>query len=224
MIFLWVTLYGLIYILSGEMSKNLHIGSWITPMAMVFYAGALLFWIYKTGQLQDIGICAVWHVEGKEYWYFLPLFLLPAFNLLTLKISQIDILTVILMLSVSLTEEIFFRGFLLHWFMKRSKLAGILMSSAVFALFHCVNLFHSVHIIYTLLQVACAFAVGVCFGAVVVQYRSLIPCMIAHFFTNITGVGSLSYEISGWEILGLCICIVAYTCYGIGLCRKINNK
>jgi len=59
---------------------------------------------------------------------------------------------VTLLVSVSIAEEIFFRGFLLQSLIQRNRLWGILLSGFVFALFHCVNFLHTQDYLYVWMQ------------------------------------------------------------------------
>lgn len=222
MVFLWVALYGVTYIVSEKFSRVMAPAQWITPLAMTLYIGLLIFWLSRTGLSQEIGLCGIRHGMPKDYLFFLPLVLLPIWNLLTAAKWSPELPTAFLMLCVSIAEEIFFRGFMLRFFSKRSKLSGILITSAVFAWFHWVNLFPSGNFAYIMMQVLCAFAAGVCYCAVTLRCGSLLPSVAAHFITNITGAGDPAIALQGWNLLGLWICIAAYGCYGIWLCRKIR--
>lgn len=158
----------------------------------------------------------------RENLYMIPLLTLALFNFGIERGIEIDFLTVVYMISISVVEEIFFRGILLRFFIKRNKLYGIVVSSVVFAAFHLLNLFRHQDYVYIIMQVLCAFVVGICYAAIVVQYHSLIPCFTAHALTNITGFDSISSGISFECMVGLWVCIAIYAIYAIFLCRKIR--
>lgn len=220
MVFLWVALYGLTYAISDMIPQGADTANWIPPLAMILYAGLLILWICRTGQAGHIGLCAMRHFPPGEYLSLLPLLSLPLCNLLAAEEYRFRFSSAVLMLSVSATEEIFFRGFLLRFFTKRSKLSGIFLTSGIFALFHCVNLFHAAGLPYTLMQVLFAFAAGICYGAVTIRCGSLFPCIFAHFLTNITGTGNSLPVGAGW--IGPWICLAVYVFYGRWLCGKIR--
>lgn len=222
MIFLWVALYGLVYLVSQKISQEIYVTDWVTALAMMIYVGLLLFWIFRTGKHREVNLGAVRQLQFKNFFYFAPLALLPIYNIVTADKHQIGLSAVVFMLSVSLAEEVFFRGFMLRFFIKKGKLSAILLTSACFALFHCVNLAEYSDFTYILMQVLCAFAVGICYGAVTIKFESLIPCFIAHTLTNVTGILNPAYVGQGEEMWGLLICIAAYAFYGIWLCRKIR--
>ena len=71
---------------------------------------------------------------------------------------------------------------------------------------------------YTLAQVFCAFAVGICYGAVTVRFGSLIPCFLAHFLTNVTAAPA-SAGTAPW----LWLCIAACGGFGICLCKNVTK-
>lgn len=218
MVFAWVALYGLTYILAEQISQILHPADWIVPLAMTVYVGFLILWIYRTGQCRKIGFCTVRNFRPKQYLYCLPLLVLPLYNLMTVQAGVVTFSTCVRMVCVSVAEEIFFRGFLLHYLSKQGLLRGILAASAIFAVFHCVNLFRSAEPLYTLMQILCAFAVGICYCAIVIKGNSLFPGMFAHCLTNITAIG----VDTGWRMPGLWLCIGVHVCYGIWLCRRIR--
>ena len=123
------------------------------------------------------------------------------------------------MLAVCATEELFFRGFLLRFLMRFGAVPAILLSSVVFALFHLVNLAAG-SVIYTLAQVLCAFAAGVCFAAAAALSGSLLPGFAAHLLSNITAAPAPADPA---PLLWLCIAL--YCCYGAVLCKQLSvNK
>lgn len=211
MICLWVVLYGLTFTLSQTLSAG---NPWLTPLAMALYTGLLILWIVRTGQRRAVGLCLPCPLGAREYLELLPLLLLPVCNLLTGVLPPLP--AALLMLSVSAVEELFFRGFLLRFFLKWGRTRGVLITGICFALFHGVNLLQGGDPAYTAMQALCALTVGICYGAVTVKCGSLLPAMLVHCLTNITGIGGPALS------AGLWLCIAAYGCYGIWLCRKIR--
>lgn len=214
--FLWIAAYGLVHMLSVRLSHAFSLSRWVTPLAMLGYAGALILWLFRTGQHRSLGLCALRKAAPGEYAQLLPLLLLPGCHLLTAPAVFPQLPTVVLMLGVCAAEEIFFRGFLLHFLEKHGAVTAVLLSSGIFALFHCVNLIGGSGLSYTLMQVLCACAAGICYGAVTIRFRSLIPAFLSHFLTNITASGGQSPWLWG--------CIALLGCCGVSLCRKIVSK
>jgi membrane protease YdiL (CAAX protease family) len=82
-------------------------------------------------------------------------------------------LTAAAVLPVPILEELFFRGLLLNaWRAKRSLLAAVFLSSAVFGLTHLHTAF-------------LAFGLGVVLALVYVRYRSLWPAIAIHALYNL---------------------------------------
>ena len=217
MVFLWIAAYGLVYLLASRLPQATH--PWIVPLAMTGYAAALIGWIFHTGRSHFLGLCAIRRMPPAVYPKVLLLLMLPVCNLLTAQRFSPDLPAVFLMLSVCAVEEIFFRGFLLRSLMKWGSLPAIVLSSGIFALFHLVNLIGGSDFDYLWLQVLCAFTVGICYGAVAIELESLYLCFLAHFLTNITATPVIS-----GAVLWFLLCIVAYGCFGIYLCRKFAGS
>ena len=96
-------------------------------------------------------------------------------------------------LAIGLFEETAFRGLLLPFVrgrMSGGKLAdigAILLSSAVFALFHLLNLLSGASVGGTLTQVGYTFLTGCMFGTVTLLSRSIIPGIVIHTLYDIGG-------------------------------------
>ena len=213
MVYVWVTLYGLTYTFS-EMLLQPNLGDFqITPWIMLLYALILCIWICRTDRNKMIGLCITVPGSLGEGLKLLPLFLLSAYNLMTAEDFTLELPGAALLLGVAVTEEIFFRGFLLTFLAKHSKIAGIYLSSVLFAVLHVVNLSSNTVPAYTWMQVICAFVSGLCYSSTAIRFRSIFPCIAAHFLTNITG--SIRPLKSYLEMVGLWICIAVYAFLGI---------
>ncbi len=104
-----------------------------------------------------------------------------------------------------ITEELFFRGFVMKSFSRVSQRFGILISAAFFGLSHG-----------NIAQFALAFLLGIFMGFVDVKHNSLIPSMLIHFMTNAsallasvisesTGIKSAAYIITTYTLTGLAV-------------------
>ena len=151
----------------------------------------------------------------------LPLLVLPIANIAVYGI-KLEFCNTITMLCVAIIEEIFFRGFLLHYFSKKSKAFGIVFTSVLFAILHLSNLVHCKDVVYIVLQVLCALVMGICYSEIVILYKSLLPCFVAHIFTNITGVNTVLVPNYGEMRFLLWIAIIFFAGYGFYLYRKIR--
>ena len=215
MVFLWIATYGLVYLLASCLPRAAH--PWVVPLTMTGYAAALIGWIFHTGRSRSLGLCSI--RRKSAYPKVLLLMMLPVCNLLTAKTFSPDLPAVLFMLSVCAVEEIFFRGFLLRFLMQFGTLPAIVLSSGIFAAFHLVNLIGGSGCAYVWMQVLCAFTAGICYGAVAMEQESLLPCFLAHFLTNITAA-----PVSAGAVPWFWLCIIAYGCFGIYLCRKFAGS
>lgn len=206
-------MYGVVYFLAGGLSDDGQ--SWVVPLAMLGYLVALISWIVYTGQASALGLCGIQRGHSGGFFRYLPLLMLPAYNLLTAKMFYLPLPMLVLMLAVCTTEEVFFRGFLLRYLMRFGMLPAVMLSSGTFALFHFVNLTDGNSVSYIWTQVVCAFALGMCYGIAAIQSGSLIPGLLAHFLTNITAAPMV-------DVLSpfLWLCIGLHGCYGVCWIRK----
>ena len=113
----------------------------------------------------------------------LPLLIVPVFLLAEFGFPVPDA-GWFLLAGAALTEEIIFRGFFPRLFPNMPRLAVTVLSAAVFALFHFVNLLSKPFSPAPWIQIFCAFCAGVLFSAVTFDLNSLLPSFFAHFFIN----------------------------------------
>lgn len=210
--YLWIAAYGLVYTLACVLPQQVRL--WAVPAGMVGYAAILVGWLCRSGQARALGLCPPPGKLGRGLWLALPMLLLPLCNLLLAGSFRPELPTVVLMLGVCTVEEIFFRGFLLRRLLRFGAIAAILLSGGIFALFHLAN--PSEALPAPGAQLACAFAVGICYGAVTLRLGSLVPCLLSHFLTNITAV-PVTAEAVPW----LWLCTAAYACVDVLLLKKV---
>ena len=200
-VFLWVILYGLVY--SAAASTDCL---WILPAGMLAYTAALLIRIRRAGYSGKIGLrkCPVLSPG------MLPLFALPLGNLLLGGFRFPGWAAGTVLVCICVTEEVFFRGFLLHWLLNKGTERAVLGTSLCFGLMHFANLPAGADAGYTLIQVLCAFWVSVCYCRVTLRWGSLVPCIAAHILTNLTASGSSD---DGRQLPVMAAVIFAYACY-----------
>lgn len=97
-------------------------------------------------------------------------------------------------LSVALFEELIFRGYLLsamcRWFGpgRKSRFAAVLLSAAVFALFHLLNLLSGASPLAVVLQVGYSFLVGAMTGALFLLSGNILLPIAVHAVYNFGGL------------------------------------
>lgn len=218
MVYLSIVLYGIVYTVAEYIS--LLMKQRITASAMVLYTALYVLWLRRTNRHQAIGLYSPAPHGLRACLRHLPLYILPLFQFVAHGLADAEWDVLVLLLSGAVMEEIFFRGFLLHWLSPRSRFTSILATSLFFALFHGVNLFAGLARSYVLLQMLCAFCVSIAFCAVSLS-DGLLPCMTAHCLINLTGAGDASCA-----ALPLLLCAALYVIYGIWFCQtaRLQNK
>ena len=114
----------------------------------------------------------------------------------------------ILLLCGAVAEEVLFRGYLLRRWLPRGTLSAALATAGLFALLHGVNLFQGDGL-QSFLQILCAFIVGLYYALVTLRCGSLLPSIIGHGLTNLTGAAGVAGD-SGWMAAALCVCMGIY--------------
>lgn len=141
----------------------------------------------------------------------------------TATIIRTDLIWLFLLkcLLIAVSEELLFRGILLSFFKdifnckKHSFLLRVTISSAVFALFHLLNLAEGAAVGATLMQVGYTFLTGLMFAAVTERTGSIWLAIVLHFIFDIgglivpeLGVG-LFQDTIFWIITAVCAAVCA---------------
>jgi len=133
----------------------------------------------------------------KEILLFLPFFLICFNNFIAsfinggfepLSDGYILFLEIFLCLISAVLEEIIFRLFIQNFLENKTPLARILLSAAIFALFHfinAVNVRSVVAFINVLFQVVYTFGLGLAIAFIYEYSRSFITVVLMHFFFNL---------------------------------------
>lgn len=149
----------------------------------------------------------------------------------TANIERADLIWLFLLkcLFIAISEEVIFRGVLL-WLVRdmyknrrHSFLITVLLSSAIFALFHLLNLAEGAGIGPTLLQVGYTFLTGLMFACTAERTESLWAPIALHFVFDvgglmITDLGSGTFQDTiFWVLTAVCaaICAVHLILYAI---------
>lgn len=212
--FIWVCAYCLLYVLA-EKTDNLFCLS----ATMAIYTGLLVLWLFWSGRADKIRFCRI-RVNAEAAAAVMPaLLLFPAYNCLTAAYLERKIWTALLTLSCCVAEEVFFRGFLLQYLKKYGIKTSVVVSSLIFALYHLGNDAQSPGALFVCLQVIASFSAGMCYGAALCLSDSILPCILAHFLTNVT-----ASPVPDVHLAPLCVCIGLSCVFGIYILHKCDIK
>lgn len=120
-------------------------------------------------------------------------------NIGILDKSKITLLIIIFIATflVGFSEEVMFRGILLHSFTNKGKVySGLIVSSVLFALLHSVNMLGGVTFGEMVTQVCTSFLLGIYFSPLAIKLESLIPLIIFHWLWDCILVSSSILEIN----------------------------
>lgn len=198
-------IYGIIYSFSEKFSKLFGENHILTVFTIMIYIIVLYIFLKKRNMLSVYGICLPKYWTKRDIGWLIPLLSFPFANMYlqgNQTMIQNSWIMFLLMLFTVFLEELLFRGYLLVYFFDKcgndSKWIGIIISSVLFGMFHIVNLFQGADIVYTMIQILCACAIGLCLCMLVSQYKSIFPGTIVHYIINIT---SLHMEKSNYHVL-----------------------
>lgn len=248
----WVMLYGLIYQISEEISGITGIHHSITILSMFIYWTALFCYLNKRGYAKIYNICFPKYKKLSRYIVYIPLILMPVFNVIVYvhrcfgmgtdtKMQNVSILSAFnLLISFLMTmncavgEEVLFRGVLLVIFIRRYKmrvLGAIVSTSLIFAGMHVCNIFVEGNWYYVLIQMINACLVGFCLAVVSIRENSIALSIIVHFMFNISSMSiesgdvvSGGYALSGVDLKIFMIQPMIYAMYGIWLYQTKNRN
>lgn len=85
-------------------------------------------------------------------------------------------------LLVGISEEVMFRGILLHSFVNKGKLyTGLIVSSVLFSLLHSVNVLGAMPVEEMVTQLVSSLLLGLFFAPLAIKLKSLMPLIIFHW-------------------------------------------
>ncbi len=157
-------------------------------------------------------------------------------------INRIDLLWLFLIycLLIGFLEEVLFRGIIQNYVREycknkpHSTFYTVFISSALFALWHLVNIFGGANVGYTLLQVCYSFLIGAMLSTCVIKTGNLWLCIILHALFDVGGLivptlGNGTFQdVYFWiatAICGiLCFCHVLIYLYRVDKTEKKDNN
>lgn len=202
---LWLGLYLLLNTVLGnavQSNQELYVIGAIPQLILALFC---LFFLYRTGLSDQIGLTTAPIEKTTTMLYYLPLFLVTVLSLLyglRTDLSSVDYLALLVMYSsVGFMEEVIFRGLMFDALSQKwNHITVIFFISFTFAVGHVINVFAvGMPIFETFLQIINAFVVGFLFMIVMVSSRNLKACILAHilynFLASISNVGNTQIEL-----------------------------
>lgn len=187
----WIICYVLGTSFADELSRIIGIEKVITVPFLLILCVIAYAWMKKNGLFEMYGLCKT-DIGAKRFLYYIPLAILVSCNFwYGIKMNGTwgaFALYGISMLCVGFLEELIFRGFLFRAMEKDGVKSAIIISSVTFGIGHIVNLINGsgATLLANLCQVVSAVAIGFLFVVMFYRGKSLLPCIFAHQFINIS--------------------------------------
>ena len=217
---LWIIIYVVDTSITDALSRAIGIEKIITAPYLLILCAILFFWIKKNAFFEKYGLCKT-DVSAKKFLYYIPLTVLASCNFwlgIGMNGTILEfVLYALSMLCVGFLEELIFRGFLFRAMEKDGVKSAIIVSSITFGIGHIVNLINGsgATLLPNLCQVVSAIAIGFLFVIMVYRGRSLIPCILAHQFINVSSFfaneGAIDNTVRIIQSLIICAIAVVYT-------------
>lgn len=179
---LWFAMF-LLYILAGGLSQQLQLAS--TQRTLLF--GGLL----SVVGLIIVAVQRSWRAVGlgaPTTWTFaLPLLVLPVINLARGFHADLGLTATLAVASllVGLNEELWFRGLILRALAPKGLNWAVWGSAVLFGLLHLLNGLAGQDLLVTLIQIAYAFVIGLCYALVRLKSGSIWPLILIHAATDL---------------------------------------
>ena len=187
----WIIVYVVGTSIADELSRLVGIEKVFSVPYLLAMSIVAIVWMRKNGLFERFGLCKT-DIGTKKFLYYIPLILLVPCNF-WYGLSKNGLwaefaLYAASMLCVGFLEEVIFRGFLFRAMEKDGVRSAIIVSSVTFGIGHIVNLINGsgATLIPNLCQVVSAIAIGFLFVIIFYRGKSLIPCVLAHQFINVT--------------------------------------
>lgn len=193
-------------LIRGIIIGTFHVNESVAEICSILIVLAIVFlMIGKRESLSYYGVC-MW--EGEHFLqtnFFL--FLVPLVNLPYLfSGAKINIvLALISSVFISIMEELIFRSFLCRSIEQISNQnKAIIFSSVLFGCLHLLNI-GKYPLVFILLQVTYAFAMGIAFSVVFYEYKSILPCILVHIAVDLLGAFEAEPILIA-DIIGTVVC------------------
>ena len=188
---IWIGIYCTVQSLGNMISSRIGINESANAVLAAAQAVFMLLWLHRSGLTQTFGLNKPAQ-SAERMLYYIPLALICTRNLwngLNMDPKPAELcFHIILMVCVGFLEELIFRGFLFEAIAKDNLRSAVFISSITFGLGHIINLFNGSGMDFSevIIQIIMAAATGLLFVMVYLHSGSIIPCMAAHAFINIS--------------------------------------
>lgn len=140
---------------------------------------------------------------AKRLLCFVPLLVIAFLHLTagfdTAEGLKFAVANIFFTLSIGMAEEIYFRGIICNMWLEEDRVKAMLISAALFALCHLLNMAGGASVTATVLQICFAFIYGLVFALIFAAGKSIVPCVLLHslhdFCSFISADGSLRFNI-----------------------------
>nr|WP_249219127.1 type II CAAX endopeptidase family protein [Loktanella sp. SALINAS62] len=176
----------------------------VTVLFQWGYAGLVVFTVWLMGWLRSSSLIGRSDPAGLRLfsWFLVPLglFYLAILSAAVRFPADADVIptliwTLLFAMGIGVSEEVMFRGILMHGLRARySAGRALLICSAVFSVAHVANTLSGQSAILTLNQVAFTFAFGALLGAITLQTASLWPAIVLHGLWNTVALSAMQIE------------------------------
>ena len=226
----WIIVYVVGTSIADELSRLVGIEKVFSMPYLLAMSVVAIVWMRKNGLFERFGLCKTDN-GAKKFLYYIPLILLVSCNFwcgLSKNGSWVEFaLYAASMLCVGFLEEVIFRGFLFRAMEKDGVRSAIIVSSVTFGIGHIVNLINGsgATLIPNLCQVVSAIAIGFLFVIIFYRGKSLIPCVLAHQFINVSSFFANESAIDNTTriIQSVIICFIAIA-YAAILLKTLPKK
>ena len=226
----WIIIYVVGTSITDELSRQVGMEKVFSVPYLLYLSAVAFAWLCQNGLLEKYGLCKT-DVSAKRFLYYIPLIVLVSCNFWygVSKNGTYDefLMYAMSMVCVGFLEELIFRGFLFSAMQKDGIKSAIIVSSVTFGIGHIVNLINGsgATLLENLCQVVSAIAIGFLFVIMFYRGKSLLPCIFAHQFINVTSflANQLAIDSTTRIVQSVIICVIAIS-YAIILLKILPQK
>ncbi len=234
---LGVVLSGIFPVNTGDAVSDRLVNAVVPRACLAVGLGVLAVVCYKK-------MFAFPRVTKSALMFFLPCLLIPVANFPfsalisgAAAVNRLDLLWLFIIkcLLIGFVEEILFRGIVIDFIEETLKakkhrvLLTVLISAAVFGLFHIINLLDGAAPAAVLLQAGYSFLIGCMLGAVYLKTRNIWGCILLHALFDIGGlmisdIGAGSpQDTLFWVLTAVCgVIVTVHVTYAVLTADKQN--